>query len=203
MGGERGEAGRAQAVCSGTRCQRATARPPPSSPAPRLQASEAAGLRQDTDPALSPQVTILVSLALAFLACIVFLVVYKAFTYDHSCPEGFVYKVRASAGERPALGSFRGRVIEVSPPGAQILGPHPPCRRCKMGQGLRDCPSSGRAPRPGASWSEGGLLVPHGPAEKGDRQLLRGPPGLHLTLITLLPSQTWAGCMAPGISSPL
>lgn len=40
------------------------------------------------------QVTILVSLALAFLACIVFLVVYKAFTYDHSCPEGFVYKVR-------------------------------------------------------------------------------------------------------------
>ncbi|KAB0369686.1 hypothetical protein FD755_018679, partial [Muntiacus reevesi] len=38
------------------------------------------------------QVTILVSLALAFLACIVFLVVYKAFTYDHSCPEGFVYK---------------------------------------------------------------------------------------------------------------
>lgn len=42
------------------------------------------------------QVTILVSLALAFLACIVFLVVYKAFTYDHSCPEGFVYKVRAA-----------------------------------------------------------------------------------------------------------
>ncbi|KAK2118566.1 hypothetical protein P7K49_005453 [Saguinus oedipus] len=38
------------------------------------------------------RVTILVSLALAFLACIVFLVVYKAFTYDHSCPEGFVYK---------------------------------------------------------------------------------------------------------------
>lgn len=44
---------------------------------------------------VSLQVTILVSLALAFLACIVFLVVYKAFTYDHSCPEGFVYKVRA------------------------------------------------------------------------------------------------------------
>ncbi|XP_065265945.1 neuronal vesicle trafficking-associated protein 2 isoform X2 [Emys orbicularis] len=37
-------------------------------------------------------VTILISLALAFLACIVFLVVYKAFTYDHSCPDGFVYK---------------------------------------------------------------------------------------------------------------
>ncbi|MGH0142208.1 UNVERIFIED_CONTAM: hypothetical protein FKN15_077844 [Acipenser sinensis] len=39
------------------------------------------------------KVTILIFLALAFLACIVFLVVYKAFTYDHSCPDGFVYKV--------------------------------------------------------------------------------------------------------------
>ncbi|XP_062867793.1 neuronal vesicle trafficking-associated protein 2 isoform X2 [Trichomycterus rosablanca] len=38
------------------------------------------------------KVTILVVLALAFLACIVFLVVYKAFTYDHTCPDGFVYK---------------------------------------------------------------------------------------------------------------
>uniref|UniRef100_A0A3B3ZK83 Uncharacterized protein n=1 Tax=Periophthalmus magnuspinnatus TaxID=409849 RepID=A0A3B3ZK83_9GOBI len=38
------------------------------------------------------QVTILIILALAFLACIVFLVVYKAFTYDHACPDGFIYK---------------------------------------------------------------------------------------------------------------
>ncbi|XP_023652678.1 neuronal vesicle trafficking-associated protein 2 [Paramormyrops kingsleyae] len=38
------------------------------------------------------KVTILIVLALAFLACIVFLVVYKAFTYDPSCPDGFVYK---------------------------------------------------------------------------------------------------------------
>ncbi|KAA8586745.1 hypothetical protein FQN60_000581, partial [Etheostoma spectabile] len=37
-------------------------------------------------------VTILIILALAFLACIVFLVVYKAFTYDHACPDGFIYK---------------------------------------------------------------------------------------------------------------
>uniref|UniRef100_A0A8C5SJJ6 Neuronal vesicle trafficking associated 2 n=1 Tax=Laticauda laticaudata TaxID=8630 RepID=A0A8C5SJJ6_LATLA len=43
-------------------------------------------------PVLYSWVTILISLALAFLACIVFLVVYKAFTYDHSCPDGFVYK---------------------------------------------------------------------------------------------------------------
>lgn len=45
----------------------------------------------------SPQVTILIILALAFLACIVFLVVYKAFTYDHACPDGFIYKVRLIA----------------------------------------------------------------------------------------------------------
>uniref|UniRef100_A0A4W5L5A4 Neuronal vesicle trafficking associated 2 n=1 Tax=Hucho hucho TaxID=62062 RepID=A0A4W5L5A4_9TELE len=38
------------------------------------------------------KVTILIVLALAFLACIVFLVVYKAFTYQHSCPDGFIYK---------------------------------------------------------------------------------------------------------------
>lgn len=42
--------------------------------------------------------TILIILALAFLACIVFLVVYKAFTYDHACPDGFVYKVRLIIG---------------------------------------------------------------------------------------------------------
>ena len=43
------------------------------------------------------QVTVLIILALAFLACIVFLVVYKAFTYDHACPDGFIYKVGATA----------------------------------------------------------------------------------------------------------
>lgn len=44
------------------------------------------------------QVTVLIILALAFLACIVFLVVYKAFTYDHACPDGFIYKVRPLSG---------------------------------------------------------------------------------------------------------
>lgn len=38
------------------------------------------------------KVSILIVLALAFLACIVFLVVYKAFTYDHACPDAFIYK---------------------------------------------------------------------------------------------------------------
>lgn len=39
------------------------------------------------------QVTVLVLFALAFLTCIVFLVVYKVYKYDHTCPEGFVFKV--------------------------------------------------------------------------------------------------------------
>lgn len=41
------------------------------------------------------QVTVLVLFALAFLTCVVFLVVYKVYKYDHTCPEGFVFKVSA------------------------------------------------------------------------------------------------------------
>ncbi|XP_010187724.1 PREDICTED: neuron-specific protein family member 1 [Mesitornis unicolor] len=40
----------------------------------------------------SLQVTVLVLFALAFLTCVVFLVVYKVYKYDHTCPEGFVFK---------------------------------------------------------------------------------------------------------------
>lgn len=80
---------------------------------------------------LSLQVTILVSLALAFLACIVFLVVYKAFTYDHSCPEGFVYKVRASwqvSGPRWPSTS----VSFFLSSGSKFWVWRPPCRPFKM-----------------------------------------------------------------------
>ncbi|XP_062901152.1 neuronal vesicle trafficking-associated protein 1-like [Mobula hypostoma] len=38
------------------------------------------------------KVTVLILFALAFLTCIVFLVVYKAYKYEHSCPDGFVFK---------------------------------------------------------------------------------------------------------------
>ncbi|NXI36774.1 NSG1 protein, partial [Galbula dea] len=38
------------------------------------------------------KVTVLVLFALAFLTCVVFLVVYKVYKYDHACPEGFVFK---------------------------------------------------------------------------------------------------------------
>lgn len=36
----------------------------------------------------------LVLFALAFLTCVVFLVVYKVYKYDRACPDGFVLKVR-------------------------------------------------------------------------------------------------------------
>ncbi|XP_030047040.1 neuronal vesicle trafficking-associated protein 1 [Microcaecilia unicolor] len=38
------------------------------------------------------KVTVLVLFALACLTCVVFLVVYKVYKYDHSCPEGFAFK---------------------------------------------------------------------------------------------------------------
>lgn len=44
----------------------------------------------------SLQVTVLVLFALVFLTCVVFLVVYKVYKYDHTCPEGFVFKVNCA-----------------------------------------------------------------------------------------------------------
>lgn len=41
-----------------------------------------------------PQVTLLVMCALAFLVCVVFLVVYKVYQYEQPCPDSFVYTVR-------------------------------------------------------------------------------------------------------------
>ncbi|XP_066576133.1 neuronal vesicle trafficking-associated protein 1-like [Amia ocellicauda] len=38
------------------------------------------------------KVTLLVLCALAFLVCVVFLVVYKVYQYDQTCPEGFFFQ---------------------------------------------------------------------------------------------------------------
>lgn len=43
-----------------------------------------------------PQVTLLVMCALAFLVCVVFLVVYKVYQYEQPCPDSFVYTVKTS-----------------------------------------------------------------------------------------------------------
>lgn len=84
-----------------------TATLPPSSPRPpgaRLRfppetASACAGARaRCACPAaltpLCPQVSVLVFIALAFLTCVVFLVVYKVYKYERLCPDGFVLKVK-------------------------------------------------------------------------------------------------------------
>ncbi|CAK6433305.1 unnamed protein product [Pipistrellus nathusii] len=39
-----------------------------------------------------PQVSVLVFIALAFLTCVVFLVVYKVYKYERLCPDGFILK---------------------------------------------------------------------------------------------------------------
>uniref|UniRef100_A0A3P8Y204 Neuronal vesicle trafficking-associated protein 1 n=1 Tax=Esox lucius TaxID=8010 RepID=A0A3P8Y204_ESOLU len=43
------------------------------------------------------KVTLLVICALAFLVCVVFLVVYKVYQYEQPCPEGFMYTVSNQA----------------------------------------------------------------------------------------------------------
>lgn len=67
------------------------------------------GLRSHPDgPHLYPQVSVLVLFALAFLTCVVFLVVYKVYKYDRACPDGFVLKVRLRLPLRPQALSQRG-----------------------------------------------------------------------------------------------
>ncbi|TEA39907.1 hypothetical protein DBR06_SOUSAS22110021, partial [Sousa chinensis] len=38
------------------------------------------------------KVSVLVFFALVFLTCVIFLVVYKMYNYDHACPDGFTLK---------------------------------------------------------------------------------------------------------------
>ena len=47
------------------------------------------------------QVTLLVICALAFLVCVVFLVVYKVYQYEQPCPESFVYTVSSQTQPKP------------------------------------------------------------------------------------------------------
>lgn len=56
-------------------------------------------------PHLCPQVSVLVFIALAFLTCVVFLVVYKVYKYERLCPDGFILKVKAPRQLRTACHS--------------------------------------------------------------------------------------------------
>uniref|UniRef100_A0A4W2HQX0 Neuronal vesicle trafficking-associated protein 1 n=1 Tax=Bos indicus x Bos taurus TaxID=30522 RepID=A0A4W2HQX0_BOBOX len=55
------------------------------------------------------KVSVLVLFALAFLTCVVFLVVYKVYKYDRACPDGFVLKCLQSIPVLPpcCVGSSR------------------------------------------------------------------------------------------------
>lgn len=48
----------------------------------------------------SLQVTLLVICALAFLVCVVFLVVYKVYQYEQPCPDSFVYTVNTVSSQQ-------------------------------------------------------------------------------------------------------
>lgn len=71
-----------------------------------------------------PQVSVLVLFALAFLTCVVFLVVYKVYKYDRACPDGFVLKVKLFLlgpwGARAALPKLRPLLLLC--PWQQSLG---------------------------------------------------------------------------------
>lgn len=45
----------------------------------------------------------LVFIALAFLTCVVFLVVYKVYKYERLCPDGFILKVKPYPPTTPPL----------------------------------------------------------------------------------------------------
>lgn len=96
-------------------------------------------------PCLFPQVSVLVLFALAFLTCVVFLVVYKVYKYDRACPDGFVLKVRPcmstpppaprmpSNSFLPILGSYSGRLCTLS--GRRVLDEDPPWASRQGGKG--------------------------------------------------------------------
>uniref|UniRef100_A0A8D1USF0 Neuronal vesicle trafficking-associated protein 1 n=1 Tax=Sus scrofa TaxID=9823 RepID=A0A8D1USF0_PIG len=75
------------------------------------------------------KVSVLVLFALAFLTCVVFLVVYKVYKYDRACPDGFVLKVGPHTSWAPDafgedLGSRRGSHMtqELCPDGTRLHG---------------------------------------------------------------------------------
>uniref|UniRef100_A0A3Q2HHL0 Neuronal vesicle trafficking-associated protein 1 n=1 Tax=Equus caballus TaxID=9796 RepID=A0A3Q2HHL0_HORSE len=50
------------------------------------------------------KVSVLVLFALAFLTCVVFLVVYKVYKYDRACPDGFILKSQCEEEVRSSPG---------------------------------------------------------------------------------------------------
>uniref|UniRef100_A0A8C4N9I4 Calcyon neuron-specific vesicular protein n=1 Tax=Eptatretus burgeri TaxID=7764 RepID=A0A8C4N9I4_EPTBU len=66
------------------------------------------------------KMAVLVFFALAFLSCIVFLVVYKVYRYDQACPEGFLIKhdrcIPAASLRNAGRGSLDARFYSLVSP---------------------------------------------------------------------------------------
>ncbi|XP_007529286.1 neuronal vesicle trafficking-associated protein 1 [Erinaceus europaeus] len=69
------------------------------------------------------KVLVLVLFALAFLTCVVFLVVYKVYKYDRACPDGFVLKSSQCVPQglgtyytEPLAQGARGRLLAAGTP---------------------------------------------------------------------------------------
>lgn len=90
--------------------------------APGCAAEESADVRRVTELLRSVlQVTLLVICALAFLVCVVFLVVYKVYQYEQPCPDSFVYTVKpersvllltCSKGNTGSTDSVGGQLVQ-------------------------------------------------------------------------------------------
>ena len=91
----------------------------------------------------------LVLFALAFLTCVVFLVVYKVYTYDRACPDGFVLKVSPQP---------------LGPPVLLYLTPLLDSRLPRDGPRVVGAPGGGPAGRAGVQWGCGVSPLPGRPS---------------------------------------
>nr|XP_058157146.1 neuronal vesicle trafficking-associated protein 1 isoform X1 [Dasypus novemcinctus] len=103
------------------------------------------------------KVSVLVLFALAFLTCVVFLVVYKVYKYDRACPDGFVLKVQYAWPSRrrgPLLPRGTAAALAVAPRGAggkqqglvpRIPGEGPARGKERVGRVVPGTPGSGEA----------------------------------------------------------
>ncbi|KAF6372199.1 neuronal vesicle trafficking associated 1 [Rhinolophus ferrumequinum] len=80
------------------------------------------------------KVSVLVFIALAFLTCVIFLVVYKVYKYERLCPDGFILKNAQCIPD--GLAAYYAEQDTRSPPSdGNSAEPGTPCRgRCREGR---------------------------------------------------------------------
>ena len=133
----------------------------------------------------------LVLFALAFLTCVVFLVVYKVYKYDRACPDGFVLKVGPHTSWAPDafgedLGSRRGSHVtqELCPDGTRLHGGSLPGDQSPIWTGCSQIPVA-TAPLGGGGGGAGqnsllqaqGQVLTQSSAGRGRSACLKGSAG--------------------------